>query len=182
MEKRDEVGSSAIGSRRSGLTKSFKLAIGSLLTACSKQEICKAFENFSANEQEYLHRLLIQVIASLHGNIEEEFESLCLETQVGTALDTVEQLVEEQALDPLLSDKTNVVDVAQNVLTIKENEIQHLENMLQMAEEQNHSIRACIEVLKKEQVDISGVADAVEKLRRGSLYHGQPASNGINNP
>ncbi|GMN70768.1 hypothetical protein TIFTF001_055071, partial [Ficus carica] len=45
-----------------------------------------------------------QVASSLHGNIEEELESLCIETQVGTALDTVEQLVEEQALDPLHSD------------------------------------------------------------------------------
>ncbi|GMN74516.1 hypothetical protein TIFTF001_053865 [Ficus carica] len=35
-----------------------------------------------------------QVASSLHGNIE-----------VGTALDNVEQLVEEQALDPLRSDK-----------------------------------------------------------------------------
>ncbi|XP_062099619.1 uncharacterized protein LOC133805449 [Humulus lupulus] len=181
MENKDELGSSPIGSRQSDLKKSFKLAIGSLLTACSKQDICKAFPSFPAIEQDYLHRLFIQVVASLHGNMEEEFESLCFESQVGTALDTVEQFLEEQALDPLHSDKTNVVDVAQNVLTLKKNEIQHLENMLQKAEEQNHLIRAQIEDLKEKEADVSVMADAVEKLRRGSLNYGLPGGNDINN-
>ncbi|KAG6780092.1 hypothetical protein POTOM_016504 [Populus tomentosa] len=105
------------GSRRqSDLNRSFKLAIRSLLTSCSKQteikqiimkmkELAKAFSKFSNAEQESLHRLFIQVITSLHKMVEDEFESLCLETQVGTALETVEQLVEEQNLDPLFSEK-----------------------------------------------------------------------------
>ncbi|XP_030507962.2 uncharacterized protein LOC115722785 isoform X2 [Cannabis sativa] len=180
MENRDEVGSSPIGSRQSDLKKSFKLAVVSLLTACSKQDISKAFPNFAASEQDYLYRLFIQVVASLHGNIQEEFESLCLESQVGTTLDTVEQFLEEQALNPLHSDKTNVFDVAQNVLTLKKNEIQHLENMLQKAEEQNCLIRAQIEDLKEKEADVSVMADAVQKLRRGSLNYGLPGSNDIN--
>uniref|UniRef100_A0A803PE51 Uncharacterized protein n=1 Tax=Cannabis sativa TaxID=3483 RepID=A0A803PE51_CANSA len=169
MEYRDEVGSSPIGSRQSDLKKSFKLAVVSLLTACSKQDISKAFPNFAASEQDFLHRLFIQ----------EEFESLCLESQVGTTLDTVEQFLEEQALNPLHRDKTNVFDVAQNVLTLKKNEIQHLENMLQKAEEQNCLIRAQIEGLKEKEADVSVMADAVQKLRRGSLNYGLPGSNDI---
>ncbi|KAF4370606.1 hypothetical protein F8388_020192 [Cannabis sativa] len=168
MENRDEVGSSPIGSRQSDLKKSFKLAVVSLLTACSKQDISKAFPNFAASEQDFLHRLFIQVVASLHGNI-----------QVGTTLDTVEQFLEEQALNPLHRDKTNVFDVAQNVLTLKKNEIQHLENMLQKAEEQNCLIRAQIEGLKEKEADVSVMADAVQKLRRGSLNYGLPGSNDI---
>ncbi|XP_043817136.1 uncharacterized protein LOC110623994 isoform X4 [Manihot esculenta] len=94
-----------VGSRYSDFTKSFKLAIRSLLTSCSKEEFIKAFSNFSSAEQESLHRLFVQVITSLHKMIEDEFESLSLETLVGTTLDTVDQLVEEQSLDPLFSNK-----------------------------------------------------------------------------
>ncbi|PPD69666.1 hypothetical protein GOBAR_DD33445 [Gossypium barbadense] len=83
-----------IGKRQSDLKKSFKLAVRSLLTTCPTQEFSKAFPKFSSIEQEHLHQLFIQVITSLHGNIE-----------VGDALDTVEQLVEEQSLDPLSSDR-----------------------------------------------------------------------------
>ncbi|KAI5656588.1 hypothetical protein M9H77_25381 [Catharanthus roseus] len=88
MEKTSEMKNTP-GSRQLNLKKSFKLGIRSLLTACSK---------------------------------EDEFESLCLETQVcfyhgivvlsfalnlleGTILDSVEQHVEEQSLDPLLNEK-----------------------------------------------------------------------------
>ncbi|KAJ0039151.1 hypothetical protein Pint_22439 [Pistacia integerrima] len=92
MEKMGDL----VGSRQSDLNKSFKLAIHSLLTTCSKQEFSKAFNNFTASEQDSLHRLFIQfqVITSLHENIE-----------AGNTLDTVEQLVEEQGLDPLSLDK-----------------------------------------------------------------------------
>jgi hypothetical protein len=37
--------------------------------------------------------------------LQEEFDEQCHETQVGPILDTVEELVEEQSLDPLFSDK-----------------------------------------------------------------------------
>ncbi|KAL5539628.1 hypothetical protein UlMin_042314 [Ulmus minor] len=166
----------SVRSRQSDLKRSFKLAVASLLTASSKQDFCNAFQKFSTADQDFLHRLFIQVVTSLHANVEEEFESLCLETQVGNALDTVDELVEEQALDPLLSNNTDVTNVARDVLTTKKNEIQHLKNMLEKAEERNHIIRAHLESLKKvSMVDL-------EKLRRGSLSYRLPGSGGINNP
>jgi hypothetical protein len=161
----------------SDLKKSFHLALRPLLTACSNQELCKAFPMFSNAEQQHLHRLFLQVLTSLHENIEDEFQSLCLQTQVGATLDTVEQLVEEQGLDPLFLDKTNVTDVTQNISTAKKNEIQYLMGMLDMAEEQNRLIRARVELLREEMQDVSGMADAIEKLRSRSLSYGTYCSN-----
>ncbi|BFG30649.1 hypothetical protein CerSpe_169230 [Prunus speciosa] len=115
-----------MGTRHMEMKKSFKFCIRSLLTPCSKQEFRQAFPNFTTAAQVRLHRMFIQ----------DEFESVCLETesllcsQVGTALDTVEQLVEEQALGSLFSDKTNVMDVARDLSTMKKDEIQYLTKML----------------------------------------------------
>ncbi|KAG8645491.1 uncharacterized protein LOC110623994 isoform X2 [Manihot esculenta] len=159
-----------VGSRYSDFTKSFKLAIRSLLTSCSKEEFIKAFSNFSSAEQESLHRLFVQVITSLHKMIEDEFESLSLETLVGTTLDTVDQLVEEQSLDPLFSNKTNVMDVACNLSIAKKNEIQCLTSILERAEEQNSLIQARLEQLKKRRQNPTGTAD-VDKLRSGTLNY-----------
>ncbi|KAG8645494.1 hypothetical protein MANES_10G067900v8 [Manihot esculenta] len=148
-----------VGSRYSDFTKSFKLAIRSLLTSCSKEEFIKAFSNFSSAEQESLHRLFVQVITSLHKMIE-----------VGTTLDTVDQLVEEQSLDPLFSNKTNVMDVACNLSIAKKNEIQCLTSILERAEEQNSLIQARLEQLKKRRQNPTGTAD-VDKLRSGTLNY-----------
>ncbi|XP_028066113.1 uncharacterized protein LOC114269044 isoform X3 [Camellia sinensis] len=134
------------GSRQLKLKKSFKLGICSLPMTCSKE-----------------------VLNSLHENIEDEFESICLETQAGTILDTVDQLVEEQSLDSLCSDKTDVGDVWQNVSTVKKNEIQHLTGVLQMAEEHKRVMRARVERLKKELQEFSGSADVIEKIKTGIL-------------
>ncbi|KAJ4845833.1 hypothetical protein Tsubulata_015049 [Turnera subulata] len=160
------------GSRQWDLRESFNLAIRSLLTSCSNQEFTKAFSRFSKAEQASLHRLFIQVITSLHKMVEEEFESLCLETQVGTALDVVEQLVEEESLDALASQKTNVMDAARNVSMAKENEIAFLAQMLERAEKQNQLFRDRMELLKKGKSDVSGMAVAVEKLRSGIVEYG----------
>ncbi|XP_015889145.3 uncharacterized protein LOC107423987 isoform X1 [Ziziphus jujuba] len=171
-----------MGSRNMDLSKSFKLATRSLLTAITKQDICKAFSSFTTAEQDFLHRLFVQVITSLHENIENDFETLCHETQVRTALDTIEQLVEEQGLDPLFSDKTNLKDVTFKLLTTKKNEIQYLKNMLELAEEQNHLIRSRLELLKKGKVDVSGMTDVAEKLTVRGLYCGIYSNNEIHNP
>ncbi|XP_048335982.2 uncharacterized protein LOC107423987 isoform X3 [Ziziphus jujuba] len=160
-----------MGSRNMDLSKSFKLATRSLLTAITKQDICKAFSSFTTAEQDFLHRLFVQVITSLHENIE-----------VRTALDTIEQLVEEQGLDPLFSDKTNLKDVTFKLLTTKKNEIQYLKNMLELAEEQNHLIRSRLELLKKGKVDVSGMTDVAEKLTVRGLYCGIYSNNEIHNP
>ncbi|KAF5477630.1 hypothetical protein F2P56_004250 [Juglans regia] len=185
MEKSGEVeGPSStlpMGTRHSDLKKSFKLALRSLLTACSNQEFCNAFPRFTAAEQQLLHRLFIQVVTSLHENIEDEFESLCLETQVGATLDSIEQLVEEQSLDPLFLNKTNVMDVAGNLSIEKKNEIQFLMGMLDMAEKRNSLIRARVEHLRQGMQDVSGMADALEKLRSRSLSYACN-SNAIHDP
>ncbi|XP_015574372.1 uncharacterized protein LOC8275342 [Ricinus communis] len=157
-------------SRHSDFTKSFKLAIRSLLTSCSKQDFIKAFSDCNTKEQESLHRLFIQVITSLHQMTEDEFESLGLETQVGTTLDTVDQLLEEQHMDPLFSKETNVMDVVHSLSIAKENEIQCLMSMLERAEEQRHLIRARTEQLKKRRQDVSSPTD-VKKLRSRVLSY-----------
>ncbi|KAA8521071.1 hypothetical protein F0562_011776 [Nyssa sinensis] len=161
------------GSRQLNLKKSFKLSIRSLLTRCSKEDFSKAFPRFTNVEQEGFHRLFIRVITSLHENIEDEFESSCAETQVGTILDTVEQYVEEQSLDPLFFDKSSYVgDVERNLSTAKNNEIKYLMGMLEKAEEQKRIISTRLEQLKKEMQDFSDAADAVEKLKTGMLNYG----------
>ncbi|PSR91346.1 Myosin-9 like [Actinidia chinensis var. chinensis] len=160
------------GSRQSNLKMSFKMGSRSLLTTCSKEEFSKAFATFTNAEQEALHRLFIQVITSLHEDIEDEFESVCLETQAGTILDTVEELVEEQNLDPLHSDKTDVGEVWHNLSTAKKNEIQQLMGILQTAEEQKRVMRARVDQLKKELQDVSGAADVSEKTRTGDSNYG----------
>ncbi|GAB2272915.1 hypothetical protein Dimus_007732 [Dionaea muscipula] len=69
MEQPSQV--SAPGSRYLNLKKSFKLAARSLLTACSsKEDFFKAFPRFTTIEQERLYGLFIQVITSLHANVE----------------------------------------------------------------------------------------------------------------
>ncbi|XVE57281.1 hypothetical protein DITRI_Ditri04bG0078900 [Diplodiscus trichospermus] len=168
-----------IGRRQSDLKKSFNLAIRSLLTTCPKQEFSKAFPNFTSAEQERLHQLFIQVITSLHGNIEEEFESLCLETQVGTALDTVEQLVEEQCIDPLFSDRSNVMEAVHHLSKAKKAEIQYLRGLLERAEEHNRIIQARVELLKNKTQEVSGRTDVVEKLRGGILSYGEHKMSGF---
>ncbi|KAL8099871.1 hypothetical protein AgCh_032212 [Apium graveolens] len=165
MEKRSEI--AVASSRKSNLKKAFQLGLRSLLTTPSlqPQEFSKSFPKFTSAEQQRLHRLFIQVITSLHGNIEDDFESLCDETQVGTILDMVEQVAEEQSLDPLFPDKTNVGDVARSLSEVKKDEIEHLTNLLEKAEEENRIIGARIELLKSEKQDLSGSTDAVEKVK-----------------
>ncbi|OAP00567.1 EMB3006 [Arabidopsis thaliana] len=99
--------------------------------------------------------------------LQEEFDEQCHETQVGPILDTVEELVEEQSLDSLFSDKTDVMAIAYDLTTSKKNEIQKLTVLLQRAEEQNRQKEARISMLKKQTQDLSGTADRIEKLNAG---------------
>lgn len=176
MEKKHEI-DTPVSSSQIDLKKSFKLAVRSLLTSCSREEFGECFSRFTIKEQEYLHRLFIQVITSLHGNIEDEFESLCVETQVGLILDTVEQLLEEQDLDPLYSKKTNIMETANFLSMTKKNEIQHLKDMLKTAEEQNRLIQGRIDILRKGVQDVSGMTNAVKKLRNRCRSYG---TDGVN--
>ncbi|KAG7542246.1 Nuclear MIS12/MIND complex subunit PMF1/Nnf1 [Arabidopsis thaliana x Arabidopsis arenosa] len=155
------------GSRRTNLKKSFKSSLRSLLTACSKQEFFDIFSKFSGAEQELLFQFYTQVVVNLHQTIEDEFDEQCHEAQVGSILDTVEQLVEEQSLDPLFSDKTDVMAITNDLTTAKKNEIQKLKGLLQRAEEQNRQKEARISLLKKQTQDFSSTTDRVEKLKAG---------------
>ncbi|KAK6158572.1 hypothetical protein DH2020_005886 [Rehmannia glutinosa] len=189
------------GSRQLNLKKSFNRGLRCLLTACSDEEFRKAFPSFTPAEQERLHRLFIQVISSLHEDIEEEFESIFLETQAGTILDNVEELVEEHNLDPLISKKSNVGETAQSLTEAKKNELNYLTGLLGksmqrtmslkcdfvdygaadickgsigvtlMAEEQKRKIKARLELLKKEKQDFSGAANLVHELKTRILNY-----------
>ncbi|CAI9105903.1 OLC1v1004929C1 [Oldenlandia corymbosa var. corymbosa] len=153
------------GSRQLNLKKSFALGIRSLLTASTKEDFCKAFPHFTVAEQERLHRLFIEVITSLHESIEDAFESLCMETQVGNVLDLVEQHVEEQNLDPLSAEKSNIGSIVKTIYDAKMDEMVYLTSILQKAEEQKHIMSTRLDLLRKQRQDISGVAAVVDKLR-----------------
>ncbi|KZV20743.1 hypothetical protein F511_26589 [Dorcoceras hygrometricum] len=177
MEKTESIA----GSRHLNLKKSFKRGLRSLLTACSEEEFRKAFPSFAAAEQERLHRLFVLVIAALHENIEEEFESILLETQVGNVLDNVEELVDEHSLDPLISKKSNVAETVRSLLEAKKNEVQYLMGMLKKAEEQRCNIVARLEHLKKEKQDVSAAANLVNEMRTAILNYGKaPHSRLVN--
>ncbi|KAL8209440.1 hypothetical protein R6Q57_006172 [Mikania cordata] len=152
------------GSRLSDLRRSFKLGLYGLLTTCSKEEFCRVFPKFTQAEKDRLHRLYIQVVVSLHQNIEDEFEALCEDNKVGDILGTVEELVEEQALDPLYPDKTNLNGVKHVLSTIKKNEIQNLTTMLEKSEAQNQVLRSRVELLQKEMQDKLGASNAVAEM------------------
>ncbi|KAK7311699.1 hypothetical protein RJT34_09996 [Clitoria ternatea] len=172
MEKRPELGASAslspstgIGSRFSNLNKSFKYSLRPMLTSCSKEELYKVFSSFSNTEKEVLHRLFLQVITSLHENIEDRFKTVCLETQAGATLDAIEEIVEAQDLDPLFSKRSNIMDVAENLSTAKKHEIQHLKHLVQLGEEHNQMLHTRLRLLREDSQVLSGASKAVEKVR-----------------
>ncbi|KAI3506483.1 hypothetical protein L1887_28843 [Cichorium endivia] len=151
-------------SRHKDLKRSFKLALHGILTTCSKEEFCKSFPRFTQAEQEHLHRLYIKVIVSLHQNIEEEFEVLCEETKVGNILEIVEELVEEQTLDPLYPDKTNFKDVVQVLSTLKKNEIEKFTTRIEKTEAENQVLRSRVEFLRNQIQDSSIASISIEKM------------------
>lgn len=169
----------AIGSRFSTLNKSFKFAIRSLLTSCSKEEFVEAFSSFTNAEKDYLHRLFLQVITSLHEDLEEDFEAICLKTKVGATLDAVEEIVEEQDLDLLFSNRSNIVDVAENLSAAKKNEIQTLMHMVQLGEEHNQRLRNQLQLLKEGSQVLSDASHAIEKIRSINLNYGANSSDGM---
>ncbi|XP_025696618.1 uncharacterized protein [Arachis hypogaea] len=166
------------GSNFSDLTKSFSLALRSLLTSCSNQEFNEAFSTFTDTETQFLHRLFLQLITSLHENIEEEFKSICLRTKVGATLDAVEEVIEERDLDPLFSERSNIMDVAEDLSAAKKNEIQHLKEMVQLGEEKNQMLRSRLQLLREGRQVSSGAFQAVEKqFRSMNLSYGANISD-----
>ncbi|XP_010434430.1 PREDICTED: uncharacterized protein LOC104718389 [Camelina sativa] len=155
------------GCRQTVVKNSFKSTLRSLLTACYRQDFFDIFSKFSGGEQERLFRLYTQVVVKLHKTLEECFDEYCHNTQVGPSLDTVEQLIEEQNLDPLFSDKTDVMAIANDLTTVKKNEIQRLTALIQRAEEQNRQKEARISLLKEQTQDFSEATVRIEKLKTG---------------
>nr|XP_025682446.1 uncharacterized protein LOC112783627 isoform X5 [Arachis hypogaea] len=132
------------GNNFSDLTKSFSLALRSLLTSCSNQ-----------------------LITSLHENIE-----------VGATLDAVEEVIEERDLDPLFSERSNIMDVAEDLSAAKKNEIQHLKEMVQLGEEKNQMLRSRLQLLREGRQVSSGAFQAVEKqFRSMNLSYGANISD-----
>ncbi|XP_072971480.1 uncharacterized protein [Typha angustifolia] len=159
-----DADSSITSSRYLNLKKSFKLGIRSLLTAFSKEDVHNAFSAFTDAEKESLYRMFVHVIKSLHGNIEEEFDTLCRETEVCTALGTIDQLIEEQNLDVLSTDKTSIVETQEQISRAKKDEIQYLTSLLEKVQERNKVMKNHIELAKTRQ-DSTVRNDVVEKLR-----------------
>ncbi|XP_073012643.1 uncharacterized protein [Typha latifolia] len=94
-----------------------------------------------------------EVIKSLHGNIE-----------VCTALGTIDQLIEEQNLDVLSTDKTSIVETQEQISRAKKDEIQYLTSLLERVQERNKVMKNHIELAKTRQ-DSTVRNDVVEKLR-----------------
>ncbi|XP_047972948.1 uncharacterized protein LOC125215548 [Salvia hispanica] len=166
-----ENSGSVPGSRQTNLKKSFDRSLRSLFTACSYEEFRKAFPSFTASEQDRLHQLFAQVVSSLHQDIEEQFESIFFGTQAGEILDTVEELVEEQTLDPLHSKKSNVEETAKKLLEAKKNEVNHLKELLEKAEKRKCEMKARVEQLKKEKQDFSRAENLVNELKNNNLNY-----------
>ncbi|XP_009627561.1 uncharacterized protein LOC107767832 isoform X3 [Nicotiana tabacum] len=144
--------------RYSNLKKSFVIGVRSLLSSCSREKFGETFPNFAPAEVERLHQLYF----------EDEFESLCEETQAGTTLNMVEELVEEQrlegSLNPLFLERSNTEEVMRHYLSeAKKDEISYLMAMLEKAEEQKRAVTSLLEAVKKERHDFSGVKDIVNK-------------------
>lgn len=152
-------------SRVVNLRKSFSMALHSLLLACPKEDFLRIFSSFKHADQETLYQTYLQMIASIHGNIQDEFESVCKETQVMTALGTIEQLIENQKLDVLHEEKTSVIDVKQELARRKLSEIHYLKNMLEKVQEQNQIDKKRIELLRNARDDVSHADSALVKLK-----------------
>ncbi|CAA6669560.1 unnamed protein product [Spirodela intermedia] len=129
------------------------------------QDVYKSFPTFNNHEKEKIHGMFIQVIKSLHENIEEEFEAICQETQVGATLDVVEQLVEEQSLETLPAQVLDVEEVKEALSKVKRDEISYLSCLLEKAERQNELLKDRVESLRKARDDTVAATDAISKLR-----------------
>lgn len=138
----------AAAGRYGNLETSFKLAARSLLTAFSREDVNKAFSSFTDAQKERLYQMFIYAIKSLHENIEEEFQNFCEEIDIATALEKVDQFVEEQSLDVLSSDNTSIEDIKERTSKAKKDEIERLKGLLEKAEERNSTMKARIEYLK----------------------------------
>ena len=95
---------------------------------------------------------------------EEEFRNFCDEIEIATALDKVDQFVEEQTLDVLSSDKTSIEDMKERISKEKKDEIELLKGLLEKTQERNNAMKARIEPLKQGG-DFNDTRDVLAKLK-----------------
>ncbi|MBA0737078.1 hypothetical protein Gogos_010557 [Gossypium gossypioides] len=167
--------------RQSDFKMSFNLALRSLLTTCSKEAsellFVEAFNQWRYGSYSGHYHFAWEYRGATPSNNAAKMIALCssvvplssskhfsinpfITALVGTALDTVGQLVEEQCLDHFFSDKTNVIDAVHNLSTAKKAEIQYLRNLLERvgnepAEGQNRLIQAQVELHKNKNTEKS---------------------------
>ncbi|RZC69524.1 hypothetical protein C5167_032637 [Papaver somniferum] len=153
------------------LKKAFKMIARTLLTACSREVIAELHENIEVTTDAGVNGIVAfitpasaQITPLVVMALLEDFESICAETQVAATFDKVEQLEEEQKLDTLAQDKTNLLDVKQELSRAKKAEISYLTSALEKAVAQNLQMKTHIESLRIDRQDYS-VPDAVKKLR-----------------
>ncbi|KOM32188.1 hypothetical protein LR48_Vigan01g174400 [Vigna angularis] len=99
----------------------------------------------------------------------------------GATLDAVEEIVEEQDLDVLFSDRSNITDVSENLSMAKKKELQHLMHMVQMGEEHNQVLRNRLQILREDNKVLSGASQAVEKVNVSELLYGLSISRKFKN-
>ncbi|KAH9309642.1 hypothetical protein KI387_037553, partial [Taxus chinensis] len=126
-------------------------------------DFLKFVSSFKHSHQETLYQLYLKIIASMHENIQDEFESICQENQVMAALGTIDQLIENQKLDVLHEEKTSVNDVKQEVAKRKLGEIRYLKNMLEKVQEQNEEDKKRLEILQKSGDDLPNANNTLTK-------------------
>ncbi|XP_062192286.1 uncharacterized protein LOC133895787 [Phragmites australis] len=151
------------GGRYEKLQRSFKVAAKYLLTACSREDVNRAFPSFTDAERERLYRMITHVIKSMHANITEAFDEVCQQKQVAAALDKIDEFLEEQNLDVLSSDKTSIEEIEEKISRAKKDEIEYLTGLLEKVEESNNTMKARIELLKKGE-DSTATRDVLNKL------------------
>nr|BAC99789.1 unknown protein [Oryza sativa Japonica Group]BAC99895.1 unknown protein [Oryza sativa Japonica Group] len=169
-----EAAPAAAAGRYGNLERSFKLAARSVLTACSREDVKRAFPSFTDAERERLYQMFIYVIKSLHSNIERRNLTYPAKNyKVAAALEKIDQFVEEQKLDVLSSDKTNIEDTKQMISKAKKDEVEYLKSLIEEVEEKNNAMKARIELLKKDD-DLAAGKQVLEKLMQcnSALYNG----------
>ncbi|KMZ57821.1 hypothetical protein ZOSMA_81G00390 [Zostera marina] len=166
-----------VGMRYRNLKTSFKLALKSLLEKCSKEDVYAILSSssFSEVEKKAFHRFFVQVTRRLHETVHEEFEAICEKTQVGSILNTVEQLVDEQSLASLSRENTIFEDMEKKIVRVKKDEVSYLMNTIKEIEEKNNHMKTRIASLKSNQNSRTASATASLAMVLGDIV--DPSKN-----
>ncbi|KAL6840779.1 hypothetical protein ACP4OV_029305 [Aristida adscensionis] len=164
-----DPGDPAKAGRFDSFKTSFSVATSCLLTACPREEFNKFFPSFTDAERERLYRMFTTVMRSLRGSIQKEFDDICQEQKVAAAFDKLDEFVERKNLDVLSSDKTSIEEVKDKLSRAKKDEIEYLTGLLRKVEENNNTLKAEIEPLKKND-DSAASTDGLNKMKQLYLH------------